>query len=144
MSGCDLSQSPDWLKCVWRDRKMTVQWRSPSKLAELERICREQWKMPPNAGVQSSWRLLQVECSAVLKTQQSTVAKADGPVRPFIARFLLHHQVLIDHFLWISMTSCQWANLQTEFNFGKRIWDSFSALVVVLFATLWLKPDTLD
>lgn len=52
---------------------------------------------------------------------------------PFIAPFLLHHQALINHFLCISRTSCQWSRLQTEFNFGKRMEDSFSALVALFF-----------
>lgn len=66
-------------------------------------------QMSPNTGVQSLQRLIQEECSEVLKdereknigvTQQSMLAKADDrPVGPFIARFISHHQVLIDRFL---------------------------------------------
>ena len=32
---------------LWRDLKIAVQRRSPSKLTELERICREEWKKLP-------------------------------------------------------------------------------------------------
>ena len=32
---------------LWRDLKIAVQWRSPSNLTELERICREEWEKLP-------------------------------------------------------------------------------------------------
>uniref|UniRef100_A0AAQ4RPP4 Tc1-like transposase DDE domain-containing protein n=1 Tax=Gasterosteus aculeatus aculeatus TaxID=481459 RepID=A0AAQ4RPP4_GASAC len=45
------SQSPDLnpIEHLWRDLKMAVHRRSPSKLMELERFCKEEWeKMPRN------------------------------------------------------------------------------------------------
>jgi hypothetical protein len=35
------------IKNLWRDVKIAVQRRSPSNLAELERICREEWEKLP-------------------------------------------------------------------------------------------------
>ena len=43
------SQSPDLnpIKHLWRHLKIAVQWRSPSNLTELERICREEGEKLP-------------------------------------------------------------------------------------------------
>ena len=43
------SQSPDLnpIEHLWRDLKIAVQQRSPTNLAELERICREEWEKLP-------------------------------------------------------------------------------------------------
>uniref|UniRef100_A0A674A8J2 Zinc finger protein 250-like n=1 Tax=Salmo trutta TaxID=8032 RepID=A0A674A8J2_SALTR len=43
------NQSPDLnpIEHLWRDLKIAVQRRSPSNLAELERICREEWEKFP-------------------------------------------------------------------------------------------------
>uniref|UniRef100_A0A673YPH3 Tc1-like transposase DDE domain-containing protein n=1 Tax=Salmo trutta TaxID=8032 RepID=A0A673YPH3_SALTR len=43
------SQSPDLnpIEHLWTDLKIAVQRRSPSNLAELERICREEWEKLP-------------------------------------------------------------------------------------------------
>jgi hypothetical protein len=43
------SQSPDLnpIKHLWRDLKIALQRCSPSNLAELERICREEWEKLP-------------------------------------------------------------------------------------------------
>ncbi|CDQ73994.1 unnamed protein product [Oncorhynchus mykiss] len=44
------SQSPDLnpIEHLWRDFKIAVQRCSPSKLTDLERICREKWEKLPN------------------------------------------------------------------------------------------------
>jgi len=44
-----LSQSPDWnrIEYLWRDLKMAVHRRSPSKLRELETIRKEEWEKLP-------------------------------------------------------------------------------------------------
>uniref|UniRef100_A0AAZ3NR22 Tc1-like transposase DDE domain-containing protein n=1 Tax=Oncorhynchus tshawytscha TaxID=74940 RepID=A0AAZ3NR22_ONCTS len=47
------SQSPDLnpIDHLWRDLKIAVQRHSSSNLAELERICREEWeKLPIDSG----------------------------------------------------------------------------------------------
>ena len=43
------SQSPDLnrIEYLWRDLKMAVHRRSPSKLMELETICKEEWEKLP-------------------------------------------------------------------------------------------------
>jgi len=45
------SQSPDLnsIEHLWRDLKMAVHQRLPSNLAELERICKEEWQRIPKS-----------------------------------------------------------------------------------------------
>ncbi len=47
------SQSPDLnpIEHLWRDLKMAVHQRLPSKLTELERICKEEWQRIPQIQV---------------------------------------------------------------------------------------------
>ena len=44
-----MKPSPDLkpIKHHWRDLKIAVQQRSPSKLTELQKICREEWEKLP-------------------------------------------------------------------------------------------------
>jgi hypothetical protein len=44
---CQVSRLEENWRHPWRDLNIAVQYRFPSNVIDLERICREEWEKPP-------------------------------------------------------------------------------------------------